>query len=80
MTIDKKTKLLLELCKSQQDTLLFLNKVMFQTTKNQRELPTEQVNAELLDLAWSSNDIIVDQPREREIRKILKEEFDVEIN
>ncbi|PLR99565.1 hypothetical protein [Bacillus sp. T33-2] len=73
--MNTKEDLLEELCISQYKTLRFLNKVMYETTKHQRSLPREKQNLELLDLAWSSNDIIVDHPREREIVQQLADEY-----
>lgn len=68
----EENKLLLELCKDQYQTLKFLNKIMFDTTKHQRSLSKEEQNFELLDLAWSTNDCIVDNPRQRELIEELK--------
>lgn len=77
MSTNEKTELLLELCKSQLKTLRFVNKIMFETTKHQMKLSKKDTNTELLDLAWSTNDVISDNPREEEIIKALREKFDI---
>jgi hypothetical protein len=65
-------ELLNEMTTIQEDTMKFINKVMFETTKHERSLPDVDKNLELLDLAWSTNDVICDQPRLREISEELK--------
>lgn len=70
-----KEELLEELCLSQYNTLRFINKVMFETTKYQRSLPENEKNLELLDLAWSTNDIIMDHPNEFRIQSLLEEHY-----
>lgn len=79
MSTNEKTELLLELCKSQLKTLHFVNKIMFETTKHQMKLSKKDTNTELLDLAWSTNDVISDNPREKEIIKALREKFDISL-
>ena len=72
--LKEQNELLIELAKNQHETLKLLNKIAFETTKYQRSLSTEERNSELMDLAWSTNDIVVDQPRNEEIIKKLKEQ------
>lgn len=70
-----KEELLEELCRSQYKTLRFLNKIMFEETKRQRELPENKRNHDLLELVWGANDIITDHPNEEELLKLLYEEY-----
>ena len=77
--MDKQMELLIELCKEQAHTLRSLNQVMFDTTKEQRDLPDEERNADLLDFAWSSNDCIADNPKQANLLKTLKEEYGIVI-
>jgi hypothetical protein len=48
---------------------------MFETTKYQRSLPENEKNLELLDLAWSTNDIIMDHPNEYRIQSLLEQHY-----
>jgi hypothetical protein len=68
----EQNKLLIELATDQFKVMKFVNKVMFDTSKHQLSLPKEEQNFELLDLAWSTNDCISDNPKQREIIEILK--------
>lgn len=70
-------ELLEELCLSQYLTLKFLNKVMINVVKEQRNLPVDLRNTDLMNLAWETNDIIVDHQRESEIQRILDETYGI---
>lgn len=53
-----------EKVEEQERILQFINKVAFEITKHQRKLNQEgsdKFNEELLDFAWSTNDIISDR-------------------
>lgn len=68
----EQNNLLVKLAKDQLKVLKFVNKIMFETTKHQRALPKEEQNIELLDLSWSTNDCISDNPKQDELIEILK--------
>ena len=65
--------------KLQHDKLKFINKVMFETAKHQRNLSHEDRNLELLDLAWGTNDIIVDDPELYDMLKELKDKYNLTV-
>lgn len=71
--LNKRYALMKEKATIQEKVLKIVNKVMYETTNYQRSLPTEEKNMDLLNLAWETNDIIVDNPRIKEIDKELED-------
>lgn len=55
------------------DTFKFISKVTSMVVKDEQIKLSSQRNNALLDLAWSTNDCITDQPRLREIHEKLKQ-------
>lgn len=71
--MEEQNKILKELASEQFKLLRFINKIMFETTKHQMTLGKEEQNLELLDLAWSTNDCISDNPKQLKAIEELKE-------
>jgi hypothetical protein len=70
--LNKRYALMKEKATIQEKVMKFVNKVMFEESKRQKSLPSEEQNRDLLYITWSTNDIIADNPRIKEIDEELE--------
>lgn len=80
METNDKEVLLLKAVKTQRSILQLLDHSLLEVYKSEKELPEEEQNNELVELAYRIRNIVARKPELKEIYRQLEEEHQVDLS